>query len=89
VTDALVIWDDPDDPDGNVAHFAEHGLTMEEVLDVLMDPDARTGVSRSSDRAGKFGWTTTGNPIVVFWDLESEEPEVIYPVTAYEVPPPH
>jgi hypothetical protein len=23
-----ILWDEPDDPDGNVQHIAEHGLTV-------------------------------------------------------------
>lgn len=34
--DAQVIWDD--EPDGNVDHVAEHGLTPDEVDAVLLDP---------------------------------------------------
>jgi hypothetical protein len=32
-----IIWDLDDEPDGNVQHIAEHGLTKEEVDDVLMN----------------------------------------------------
>ena len=32
-----VIWDLPDDPDGNVQHVIEHGLTEDEVEDVLLN----------------------------------------------------
>jgi hypothetical protein len=30
-----ILGDEPDDPDGNVQHIAEHGLTMEDVEEVL------------------------------------------------------
>ena len=30
-----IIWDDPDDPNGNVQHIIEHGLAIEDVEDVL------------------------------------------------------
>ncbi len=53
--DALVIWDDADDPDGNTAHVAEHGLTPDEVDEVLLDPDLPEGTSRSSGRPYKPG----------------------------------
>jgi hypothetical protein len=84
--DATVIWDD--EPDGNVEHIALNGLTPEEVDEVLLNPAIPTDVSRSSARPCKFGWTTTGKHIIVIWDIESENPRVIYPVTAYEVPEP-
>ena len=29
--DATIIWDMDDEPDGNVQHIAEHGVTVDEV----------------------------------------------------------
>ncbi len=86
--DAQVIWDLDDDPDGNVQHIAEHGLTVEEVEDVLFDPRTRTGRSRSSGRPEAFGETLTGKYITVIWDEVCDDPRMIYPITAYEVPRP-
>ena len=37
--DVHVVWDLEDDPDGNVQHIQEHGITMDEVEDVLFDRD--------------------------------------------------
>jgi hypothetical protein len=42
-----IIWDDENDPDGNVEHIGEHGLTVEDVEYVLADPSSE-GASRSS-----------------------------------------
>lgn len=86
--DVLVAWDDPDDDQGNVAHIAEHGLTTDEVEDVLTNPASTTGVSRSSGLPCKFGYTGTGKHIVVVYTEESDNPRVVSPVTAYEVPEP-
>ncbi|MBA4063881.1 MAG: hypothetical protein C0501_09250 [Isosphaera sp.] len=86
--DATVFWDLPDDPDGNTAHVAEHGLTPEEVDGVLLDPALPVGVSQSSGRPCKFGWTSTGKHIIVAWDVVDEDPLAVYPITAYEVPEP-
>ncbi len=58
--DAIVAWDDDDDPDGNVAHIALHGLTPDEVEDVLLDPTLPIDSSASSGRPCKFGYTGTG-----------------------------
>jgi len=33
-----VIWDDESNPEGNVQHIAEHGLTIEDVEHVLENP---------------------------------------------------
>jgi len=86
MTDATVIWDD--EPGGNVEHVAVNGLTPEEVDSVLLDPSIPTHTSHSSGRPCKFGRTDTGKHIIVVWDEESDDPRVIYPVTAYEVPEP-
>jgi len=88
VIDITIIWDLDDDPDGNVQHIAEHGVTVEEVEEVLFDPRTRTGRSRTSGRPQAFGSTSTGKYITVIWDEVSDDPRTIYPVTAYEVPPP-
>jgi hypothetical protein len=32
-----ILWDDPDDLEGNVAHIAEHGLWIEDVEEVLLN----------------------------------------------------
>ena len=81
-----VIWDDQ--PGGNVDHVALNGLSPDEVDSVLLDPTLPTLASRSSGLPCKFGWTDSGKHIIVVWTEESDDPLVIYPVTAYEVPPP-
>jgi uncharacterized DUF497 family protein len=87
--DFEIIWDLEDDPDGNVQHIAEHGITMEDVEEVLSDPDNATAISaRSSDRAITFGETRDGRYLAVVWETALENPLTIYPVTAYPVPRP-
>ena len=77
-----------DDPDGNVQHIAEHGVTVDEAEAVLRDPRSGSGRSRRSGRPQVFGWTPTGKFLTVIWEEVSDDPRMIYPVTAYEVPPP-
>jgi hypothetical protein len=84
---ADVIWDLDDDLDGNVQHIAVHDLTKEEVESVLLNPDNPTDESHSSGSPVTFGWTNTVRHIIVVWELANEDPRMIYPVTAYEVPP--
>jgi uncharacterized DUF497 family protein len=79
-----VVWDLEDDPQGNVQHIAEHGVTADEVEEVLNDPAGETGRSRSSGRPVTFGYTAAGRPLVVVWEIVEQDPLVIYPVTAYE-----
>jgi hypothetical protein len=80
----MIIWDD--EPDGNVEHVAEHGLTPEEVDEVLLNDLLPVSHSDRTDRPCKFGHTSTGKHIIVIWDEIDNDPDLIYPVTAYEVP---
>jgi uncharacterized DUF497 family protein len=84
--DADMIWDLEDDPDGNIRHIAEHGVTVEEVEEVLADPDNSTEVSESSDRSITFGETLNGRYLAVVWETARDDPLTIYPVTAYDTP---
>lgn len=80
-----VFWDDPNDLDGNVEHIAEHGLTIEDVEEVLGEP-ASTGLSKSSGLPCLWGYTPDGRYILVVY--EAVDDESIRVVTAYEVPEP-
>jgi uncharacterized DUF497 family protein len=80
-----VIWDDDDQPEGNVQHIAEHGLTVEDVEHVLENA-TKEGTSTSTGRPCCFGYTPGGEFIIVVY--EQVGAETIYPVTAYEVPEP-
>ena len=84
----LIVWDDEDDPRGNVQHIAANGLTIEEVEGVLRDRANRPTVSRSTGRPAVFGATDTGKEILVVDEvLETEPVIVIRPITAYEPMP--
>ena len=78
-----IIWDLDDDPEGNVQHCAEHDVTKEEVEEVLQHP-SDADVSRSSGHAVVFGETSAGRHLMVVY--ETIEADVVYPITAYEVP---
>ena len=71
-----------DDPDGNVAHIARHGLTTDDVEAVLTDP-VRDDTSNSSVRPICFGYTPDGRYICVVY--EEVDDVTLYPVTAFEV----
>jgi uncharacterized DUF497 family protein len=87
--DALIDWDEPDDDGSNTAHIAERGLTPEEVESALFDENTTFDLSDSSGRPIAFGTTDTGRFIaVVFEVLNTTDPLVIRPITAYEVPEP-
>ena len=78
-----IIWDLDDDPDGNVQHCAEHGLTKEEVEEVLQNAND-ADISRSSGRPVVFGDTRTGRHLIVVY--EEIDADTVYPITAFEVP---
>jgi uncharacterized DUF497 family protein len=80
---SAIIWDLEDDPDGNVQHCAEHGVTQDEVEEILQNA-TDTDVSRSSGRPVAFGDTSTGRHLMVVY--EEIDADTVYPVTAYEVP---
>jgi hypothetical protein len=77
-----IIWDLDDDPDGNVQHIAEHGLTKDDVRWVLENP-VEHDVSRSSGRPLVKGYTADDVYIVVVYEEVDEQ--TVYPVTAYEI----
>jgi hypothetical protein len=85
----VIIWDDEEDRDGNYWHICVegHGLTREEVEDVLRDDETEIEVSRSSGRPTAFGWTASGQRIAVAFEETSEDPRIVYPVSGYPVPP--
>jgi uncharacterized DUF497 family protein len=87
--EALIDWDEPDDEGSNTAHIAEHGLTPQEVESALVDENTTFDVSDSSGRPVAFGRTDTGRFIaIVFEVLNPDDPLIIRPITAYEVPEP-
>ena len=85
----IVIWDLEEDLDGNYVHIVvEHGITQDEVFDVMSNPKNPTVPSDATGRPSTFGWTETGKHILVVWEHIEDDPRTIKPVTAYEVPPP-
>ena len=87
--DIVIIWDNEDDRDGNYWHICVegHGLSRDDVEAVLQDEESEIEVSRSSGRPTAFGWCPSGQRIAVAFEEMSENPTIVYPVTAYPVPP--
>lgn len=75
-----IIWNY--EPDGNVEHIAEHGLTPEDIEAAIYEPLEAT-TSRSSGRPVLAGYTSDGRLIIVVY--EELDAITIYPITAYEV----
>ena len=89
MNDVQIIWDLPDEPEGNYRHIIDgHDVTIEEVEEVLLDPGSDKGFSRSSGYPIIFGWTSTGNYIAVVYEEIMRDPLIIRPITAFPAPPP-
>lgn len=71
-----IIWTDE-----NELHIAEHGVSMDEVEQVLQNPEMR-GVSRSSGLPFVLGQTRSGRLLAVVF--EQIDAATIHPITAYE-----
>ncbi len=81
------IWDLTDNPEGNVQHIAEHGITIEEAEEVIRDCYEAAVASRSSGRPTVFGWTTTGKHLAVVFEIVDEALPQVYVIAAFEAPP--
>ena len=79
----LIFRDLDDDPNGNVQHCAEHGVTKEEVEEVFQNA-TDADISRSSGRRVAFVDTGTGRHLLVVY--EEIDADTVYPITAYDVP---
>jgi hypothetical protein len=82
--DALIAWDDEDDPDGNVQHMAHNGILMDDFEFILTEDRSGRGRSRSTGRRTAWGELSDGREIVIVYEIESADPLVIRPITAYE-----
>ena len=83
-----IVWDMEGDPDGNVQHIGEHGVSVEEVEEVLRGSLSNTAESKSSTNRITFGYTSEGRYLAVVWEHVHDDPLMIYPVTAYDAPEP-
>jgi hypothetical protein len=81
-----IVWDMEDDPDGNVRHIAQNGLTVDEVDEVLFAADEVTA-SYSSGLPLVFGLTSTGKYIAIVFEVIEAVPLAVRPITAYETDP--
>jgi uncharacterized DUF497 family protein len=79
------VWDDEDDPDGNVEHIAEHDLSIEDVEHVVKNPTDE-GTSDSTGFPAVWGYTPDDRYIIVIYEEVAEN--TVRVITAYEVPEP-
>jgi hypothetical protein len=64
---ARILWDLDDDPDGNFQHIAEHGITVEEVEEVLYAAE-EVVASHSTGRPITFV-LSANQALASFWRL--------------------
>jgi len=83
-----IVWDTADDLDGNVEHIGQHGVTQDEVIDVLHSSLSNTTTSNSSSHYVTFGYTSEGRYLAVVWEHVLDDPLTVYPITAYDAPEP-
>jgi uncharacterized DUF497 family protein len=85
----FIAWDEPGDRPNDVEHIAEHGVTPDEVEDVLSEArDRDVFPSESSGRPSVIGETRSGRTLFVTFDRDDQGGFIIiYPVTAYDVEP--
>jgi uncharacterized DUF497 family protein len=88
VVNVEFIWDLEEDPEGNVQHIAEHGITIEEAEKVVRNHFEAAVASQSSGRPTVFGWTSSGKHLAVIFDVVNDEVPQVYVVTAFEASPP-
>ena len=80
----FIEWDDT-----NERKVGDHGLTRDDVEDVLRTAHPVKGVSPTSGRPMAEGWTDGGRYVrVVYETTDAGGVVVLRPVTAYEVDPP-
>lgn len=84
--DVIFIWDLLDEPDGNIRYLAEHGVDQDEAEYVILN--GTRAVSRSSGHVVSFARTLQGRYLAVVWERVDDDPVIVRPVTAYDVPEP-
>jgi len=77
-----ILWDLESDPTGNVQHISEHGITPEEVEEVLCNVEV-LDKSRSTGADLAIGFTDAGRALIVVF--EEVDDGAIDPITAYEL----
>ena len=86
--DVQVAWDDEenDDPSrfNNVRHIAEHGVSQDDVEDVIYDPASVVERGSRPDRFEIVGRTRDGRLLRIPFVFRNRDPDVIYPITTFD-----
>lgn len=85
--EVIIYWDPEHDPDSNVQHLADHGVSKEDASALFRTYESRDH-SRSTGYPMIFGHLPDGRYITIVYDEIDEFPWAVYPIAAYEVPAP-
>jgi hypothetical protein len=81
-----IVWDRPEDPDGNYRDITSSGYTVEDVEEILMDHRNEASYEPGTSLRGVTrGTTSTGKSLAVIWAVECGNPLHIYPVRVIRV----
>jgi len=84
-SDAEVIWDNPEQPNGNRQKVWAHDLSEDEVESVLLDDHYETVPNRSfPQHCLVFGYTFSDRFIAVAFEILDEDVPIIRPIAAFE-----
>ena len=70
---------------GNVEHIAEHGLTPED-WEFVFENFEDEGISNSTGRPIRFGYTRADRHIIVIFEWLDDEQILVLPMTGFDAP---
>ncbi len=70
---------------GNVQHIAEHGLMLDDG-EFVFENFEDEGISKTTGRPIRFGYTPDDRHIVVVFEWLDDEQILVLPMTAYDAP---
>jgi hypothetical protein len=85
-----IVWDLEDDEEGNYWHIVVegHGVTQEEVDEVMLNNHNEATTSRETGSPLCFGWTSTGKYLGIPFEAVCDDPLMLRPLTAFLPPIP-
>jgi hypothetical protein len=81
--DAIIVWDDADEPHSNLRHIQDAGYTPEEVEHVLRSREAIDVVNEGDAEFAVRGYTQCGEFVHIPYDVWSTDPVILYPRTIF------
>jgi uncharacterized DUF497 family protein len=86
--DIQVAWDDENEHDpsqfNNVRHSAEHGVSQDDVEDVIYDLESIVERGSKPDRFEIVERSRDGRLLGIPFVFRNRDPDIIYPITAFD-----